>query len=113
MKRLLIVAGLMALGAAEANAQYWGWGAPPPRGPSVIITPGPGGPPPGWRYRTSFDHCESKARQLHEYEWRTTQDGRVTKDERRIIYALRSELASKCGSGRWHPDRGWHHPGRR
>jgi len=111
MKRLLIMVGLMALGAAEANAQFWGWGAPPPPPPSPYWG-APPGPPPGWRYRTAFSYCEQKARQLHEFEWRTTQDGRVTKDERRWINALRSELAAKCGGGRWHPDRGWYHSGR-
>ena len=91
MKKLILASALLALGAVEASAQ---WGAPPPG---------------AWRHSQPYNWCAEKAHRLHEFEFRMTRDGRISRDEARIAESLRFDLQRHCGGGRWHPDRGWHY----
>ena len=80
------------------------------RGPKVRWEGGHGTPPQGaWQHARSHDWCLDKARRLHDFERLAASDGRVSKDERRIIENLRYDLQRSCGGGRWHPDRGWYY----
>ncbi len=138
MRKAALIAAVLGLIATEASAQGWGgprdpgYRPPPPPGyypppppgyrpppppppvyappPPRVVAPGPGfGAPPGWRHRRAYDWCQVKAQRLHEFEYRATLDGRVSRDERRIAQSLRADLANNCGGGRWAPNRGWHY----
>lgn len=84
MKKLLIAAGLLAIGATTASAQA-----------------------PMWRkdlYPYPERHhrmCQDKAHRLWDYERRASADGRLSWSERRTIAALRRDLDSTCGRYRW------------
>ena len=108
MKKLILAAALLALGATQVSAQY---GGPPPGppGPPGRYAPQPPHREPDWRHAQSRGWCEEKARRLHDFESRMTRDGRVSRDERRIAENLREDLRHSCGGGRWHPNRGWHY----
>ena len=110
----LILAGCVlafgALSAGTASAQRFDGPRPPVRDAGPRWEGGHGAPPPGaWRYSQSYGWCTEKARRLHDFEFRMTRDGRVSRDERRIAENLRADLSRSCGGGRWHPDRGWHY----
>jgi hypothetical protein len=91
MKKLLIAASLLAVGATSAVAQFG---------------PGPG-PRPEWR-RDAFPYeqrrhsiCQEKAWRLHSYERRAAADGRLSWNERRNLSALQNDLDRTCGRFRW------------
>ncbi len=128
MRKLLLAVAAIGLFAGGASAQPYGDGRggyrpppppdyypPPPRyrqppPPPPVYAPGPAyGAPPAWRHRRPYDWCQAKAARLHEFEYRMQLDGRVSRDEARIASSLRADLASSCGGGRWHPQRGWHY----
>jgi hypothetical protein len=83
MKKLILAAGLIAVGATTASAQGI------------------------WRkeeYPYAQRHhamCQDKARRLHAFENRSARDGVVTPRERRTIEALRHDLDRTCGRFRW------------
>ena len=113
MNKLIMAAALIALGASQAAAQFGGPLPPGPPGPPGRYGAPPPPPPPSnrgeWRHAQPRNWCEEKARRLHDFEFRMTRDGRVSRDERRIADGLRDDLRRSCGGGRWHPDRGWHY----
>jgi hypothetical protein len=95
MKSLVIAAGLLAIGAAEASAQ------------SVQFRIGPPPPPPRFE-RNAFPYearrhgeCQRKAFRLNEYERYAASDGRVSWRERREIESLRRDLDASCGRFRF------------
>lgn len=112
MKKLLLAAAALGLMASEAGAQYGpppGYRPPPPPPayrPGPPVAPGYAGE---WRHRRPYNWCQAKARRLHEFEYRSQMDGRVSRDEMRIANALRADLRAQCGGGRWHPQRGWYY----
>lgn len=119
MKKLLLAVATLGLLGTEVVAQPYydrtppGYRPPPPQvyraPPPVVVAPNPGfGAPPGWRHRRPYDWCQAKAQRLHEFEFRAQADGRVSRDEARIARSLQADLASSCGGGRWHPQRGWY-----
>ena len=112
MKKLVLAVAALGLFSAEASAQYYdrpppGYRPPPPefRGPP----PPPYAAPGGWRHARPYAWCQEKARRLHDFEYRSQMDGRVSRDEMRIANALRADLRASCGGGRWHPQRGWYY----
>ncbi len=95
MKKLALVAGLLACGAADASAQ------------SLTLRFGPQPPPPRWE-RNAFpyearrhDICQRKAWRLREFERFAASDGRLSGRERRELDALRFDLDRSCGRFRW------------
>lgn len=117
MQKLMLAALLALLGTTQAMAQVWGWGwgPPPPPRPAPPLWNGPppvGGAPAGWAHRASYGWCTHKARRLYAHEAGVAGDRRPSRAEQRTISALRSDLRSKCGTGRWTPESGWHYPGR-
>ncbi len=87
MKSLILAAGLIAVGATAASAQYGGYG--------------------GWQ-RSQHPYearhhsvCQSKARELWGYERRATSDGILTRHERTKMARLRNDLDRTCGRFRW------------
>ena len=112
MRKLLLAVAALGLFAVDVSAQPYGDGRGGRRTspPSDDSPAGSGhGVPPAWRHRQPYGWCQAKASRLHEFEYRMQQDGRVSRDEARIASALRGDLASSCGNGRWHPQRGWHY----
>ena len=89
MKKLIIAAGLLAIGATTAAAQY-------------------GGPPRERWSRDAYPYaerrhssCQEKARRLHNFERRAASDGRVNFRERQIVRDLQRDLDRTCGRFRW------------
>jgi hypothetical protein len=83
MKSLILAAGLLAIGATAASAQY----APYSSGEH--------------RYERRFhDACQSKSIRLHDYERRAARDGVITPGERRTIRDLQRDLDRTCGGYR-------------
>jgi hypothetical protein len=81
MKSLVLAAGLLALGASAASAQYSGY------------------------HRDSHPYaqrhhsvCQEKAIRLHTYEQRALRnDGRLDRRERETIRSLQNDLDRTCG----------------
>lgn len=84
MKALMIAAGLIAVTATGASAQYAPW--------SRDAHPYP------QRHHAS---CQQKAHRLHDYERRAARDGRVDRHERETIRALERDLDRTCGRYRF------------
>lgn len=86
MKKLLVAAGLLAVTATAASAQF---------------------SPRAWeRNEHPYEQrnhrvCQDKAFRLHEFERRASADGRIDRRERAIIESLRRDLANTCGGYRW------------
>lgn len=100
MRALIIAAGLLAVGATAATAQYGG--GPRGYGPP----PAPPGPPVWTRQHHPYEQrhhgfCHRKAWELRHYEQYAQADGRYTKGERRITEQLRHDLQRTCGGYRW------------
>ena len=95
MKKLALVAGLLACGAVDASAQ------------SITLRFGPQPTPPIWvpgafPYEVRrHDVCQRKAWRLREYERFAAADGRLSWRERRELNALRYDLDRSCGRFRW------------
>ena len=84
MKTLIAAAGLLAIGATAASAQYSGWRKD--------------------LYPYEARHhavCQDKARRLHDFERRAASDGRISPRERETIHILRRDLDRTCGGWRW------------
>jgi hypothetical protein len=95
MKKLALVAGLLAVGAVDASAQ------------SINLRFGPQPPPPVWS-RGAFpyearrhDVCQKKAWRLREYERIAASDGRISRSEQRELNSLRFDLDRTCAKARW------------
>lgn len=95
IKNLVIAAGLMAVGAAEASAQ------------SIQFRIGPPPPPPQWN-RDVFPYeqrrhsdCQRKAWRVNQFERYAASDGRLSWRERRELDSLRYDLDRSCGRARW------------
>ena len=86
MKSVIVAAGLLALAATTAAAQY---------APQVWSK---GSHPYAQRHHTV---CQQKAVQLHRYEHRAASDGVLTRGERQNIVALKRDLDRTCGRYRW------------
>ncbi|MEQ1615586.1 MAG: hypothetical protein ABL904_22760 [Hyphomicrobiaceae bacterium] len=84
MKKLILAAALVVVGATGASAQHAPWRS--------------GDHPYAQRHHSV---CQTKARQLHGYENRASSDGRLSWRERRTIESLRSDLRRTCGGFRW------------
>ena len=86
MKSVIIAAGMLALAATSASAQYapqvWSKGAHP-------------------YAQRHHSVCQQKAIQLHRYENRAASDGVLTRSERQNIVALKRDLDRTCGRYRW------------
>lgn len=84
MKRVLLIASLLATGATAVAAQGYG----------------------EWRRdrypyaERRHDACQGYARRLHDYEKRARADGRITKDEAADMRTLRRDLDRNCGGYR-------------
>lgn len=85
MKALIIAAGLLAIGATSASAQF----APRPYLKNEF--------PYAERHHSV---CQEKAFRLHNYERRAASDGRIDRRERETIRALERDLARTCGGYR-------------
>jgi hypothetical protein len=86
MKKIILAAALVVVGATSASAQF----APSP-----------------WR---QSDHpyaerrhkiCQEKAWRLRDFDRRAAADGRLSWRERRIHDSLRADLDRTCGGFRW------------
>lgn len=88
MKRILLIAGLLAAGAGTVAAQGYG----------------------EWRRdrypyaERRHDACQGYARRLRDYERRAMADGRITKDEAADIRTLKRDLDRNCGGYRHRGD---------
>ena len=86
MKAMIVAAGLLALAASSASAQY----APPP-----------------WARQhhpyaqTHHQACQQKAYNLHQTERRAAADGRISNREHEQIRFLRKDLDRSCAGFRW------------
>lgn len=85
MKKLLIAAGILAMGACAASAQ----------------------PVSVWK-KEAFPYaqkyhsvCQDKARRLNGYEIRAKADGKLTKKERATMATLTRDLDKTCGHYRF------------
>ena len=87
MRALIIAAGLLAVTANSASAQF----APRPWSRAEH--------PYEQRYHSV---CQEKANRLHDYERRAARDGRIDRHERQTIQALQYDLDRTCGRYRWH-----------
>jgi len=85
MKTLIAAAGLLAVGATTASAQF------APHNPGIH--------PYELRYHSV---CQEKAMRLHNYELRAARDGRIDHRERDVIRALERDLDRTCGRYRYH-----------
>lgn len=84
MRKLIVAAGMMVLGATAASAQYAPW--------TKGVFP----------YEARHHRvCQEKAFRLHEFERRAASDGRINPRERRIMVDLRIDLDRTCGRFRW------------
>ena len=86
MKTLIVAAGLLAVTATSASAQF--------------------GPRPWSRAEHPYAQhhhsiCQEKAIRLHDYERRAASDGRIDRHERHTIQALQHDLDRTCGRYRW------------
>ena len=105
LRKIGLAVGLLAIGATTASAQFGppGRTAPPP---APRFDTGPP-PPPAWRQgfhpyaRQHHGDCHRKAWRLHRFEAYARSDGRLSKDERRLIEGLRHDLDRTCGRYRW------------
>ncbi len=86
MKILLAAAGLLAITASSASAQF------------AVRPYIPGQYPYEARHHRV---CEEKAFRLHQFERRAAFDGRVDRRERRIIEDLERDLRVTCGGHRF------------
>ncbi len=86
MKSVIIAAGMLALAATSAAAQY---------APQVWAK---GSHPYAQRHHSV---CQDKAIRLHRYENRAASDGVLTRVERQNIVALKRDLDRTCGRYRW------------
>ena len=86
MKSVIIAAGMLALAATSASAQY----AHKPWSKE--------GHPYAQRHHSV---CQDKAIRLHRYENRASSDGVLTRSERQNIVALKRDLDRTCGRYRW------------
>ena len=80
MKSTILAAGLIALGASSAMAQY--------------------SPYQKDRHPYEARHhnvCQEKAIRLHDYQRRAARDGHIDGRERRVIHALEADLDRTCG----------------
>lgn len=84
MKKIVLAAALVVLGATGASAQHATWRR--------------GDHPYAERHHSV---CQMKARQLHDYERRAAADGRLSWRERRTVDSLRRDLDRTCGRFRW------------
>ena len=84
MKALIVAAGLIAVCATSAAAQYNPWVR--------------GQYPYAQRYHNV---CQDKAQRLHAYERRAAADRFLTFQERRTIRTLQRDLDRTCGRFRW------------
>lgn len=95
MKALVVAAGMLALGATAANAQYKN----EPWVKEYKVEP--------WqkdRYPYAERHhrtCHFKAWRLWNYEKRAARDGKISFNERVTIRALKRDLDYTCGKWRW------------
>lgn len=81
MKRILLMASILAAGSTSVYAQYYGeWRRD--RHPYAA---------------RRHDACQNYARKLHDYEYRARADGYITKDERADMRTLRADLDRNCG----------------
>ena len=120
LKKTILAAGFIALGAASAGAQWGpppgyppygppGYGrpaGPPPYGPPLrVFAPLPPAPvwaPGAYPYARPYHGvCHRKAWRLREYERFAASDYRISPREQREIAALRYDLDSTCGRWRW------------
>ena len=84
MKTLIAAAGLLAIGATAASAQYAPW--------KKDLFP----------YEARHHSvCQMKAQRLHGYERRAASDGRLSGRERETIRVLQRDLDRTCGRFRW------------
>ena len=103
MKKFILAAAMLAVGATAATAQYGGgprpdqrrWVAPPP--PPVVV----------WK-KTEFPYgermhrvCVRKAWELREFDRHAAADGWFSPRERRTHVALKADLDRTCGGYRW------------
>ena len=95
IKNIVLAAGLLAVGAAEASAQ------------SIQFRIGPPPPPPRYE-RNAFpyearrhDDCQRKAWRVNQFERYAASDGRLSWSERRELDLLRRDLDRSCGRARW------------
>jgi hypothetical protein len=86
MKNILIAAGLLAVSATAASAQF----APRPYVPGQHSYE-----------RRHHRVCEDKAIRLHQFERRAGADGRIDRREARIMEELRRDLRITCGGHRY------------
>ena len=86
MKALIIAAGLLAVTATSASAQY------APRAWDRVEHP---------YAQSRRSDCQAKAIRLHDYERRAARDGRIDRHERETIRALERDLDRSCGRFRW------------
>jgi hypothetical protein len=86
VKNILIAAGLLAVSATAASAQF----APRP------YTPGQHS-----YERRHHRECEDKAIRLHQFERRAASDGRIDRRERAIMADLERDLRITCGGHRY------------
>ncbi len=84
MKALIIAAGLIAVAATSASAQFNPWVR--------------GQHPYAERYHNI---CQDKAQRLYAFERRAVADRYLSFEERREIRALRRDLDRTCGRYRW------------
>ena len=107
LKKLGLAMSLLMVGAVSASAQF---GPPPSRTlppPGSRFDAGPPPATPAWRQghhpyaRQHHADCHRKAWRLHRFESYARSDGRLSKDERRLIEGLRYDLDRTCGRYRW------------
>jgi hypothetical protein len=79
MKRTILAVGFVALSATGALAQWGGYR--------------------DFGFGFGGDRCWRAQQQAREYEWAARRDGRVTRDEWHIIYALREQANRACYLG--------------
>jgi len=83
MKKLVIAAGLLAIGATAASADPWNKGHHP-------------------YAEKHHSVCQGKAHRLHGFEMRAKSDGHMDRREREIMRTLVRDLDRTCGRYRWH-----------
>jgi hypothetical protein len=98
MKSFVIAAGILALGATAANAQYYSYKREPWVKEYKIVP---------W-HKEHFPYaerhhkvCHLKAWRLWNYERKAVRDGKLSFNERWIIRGLKRDLDYTCGKWRW------------